>query len=466
MKFRGFVFLILPFAIMISGISVNAADFRVENAMISSTDWGNQKIEADVFNQSEDYKFVVAESKVEFEEGSNRSPRFTKKSFIFEPASSRHIEIPIEIPGNFGDGIINLNLYDVVDTLDQPLESQNFFSKEFDISITVPPELKVMSGKGLQIPPLEDFNETIDNSFSRILILLLHQGKSVDEIAKICGVESYYVKLYISQLQREKFIGADSKNYQPTFYVLDSESIGRVLPKIDEAISGLYDVIKNNLPTYDSVVNAMAQKGEITSDRDNLLEPSSVLYHRYPVVMGLLLWDILGRDFVNDGKQFSIFETPNMWRPNMGDYMYLAETDAENNGRSFYYYINEANGERFFCGLVPEGFKFDKDPNARRYLSLNMIFNQNYPPLYFSYNEIINQIPLSLLMDGATEFMVKLKKDLDSIFPPADNNKKELKGARLWCWNLVVTRLMEQFERNDILEKEGTGIYIMQKVGL
>nr|MBN2276136.1 hypothetical protein [candidate division Zixibacteria bacterium] len=464
MKSLGLVLLVMVSVLCFMDLAIGK-DFEVGQAEITATGWGKQSLVVDVTNLAPEYKFIVAECELSFDDPGNPSARYINRSFIIEPGGPFRIEVPIEIPGNFGQGLIYLNLYDVIDTLDQPLASQKFYSRDFQINIPIPQSIQPIVEAGIQIPPLADLNEMIDNQFSRILILLLHQGKTPIQIAKLCGVDDYYVKYYISQLQREGFIKADGNTFKPAFSVLDSAGVAQMMPYINETVDGLYRVISGNLRIYDSTVEAMARQGRITSDHHNLLESGSVLYHHHPVVEGLLLWDLLGRDFVNDGIRYILFKNPNVWRANMGEFMYLVQAPKNAVGRTFYYYPDEDNGERFFCGKIDPGFKFEKDLQARHYLSLNMVFNNSYPPVYYSYEDIIDQVPLSLLMNGVTDYAVKLKKEIDRIFPPADRDNTSMKGARLWCWDMVVTGVMNRLEENNILKPEGSGIYIFQNMG-
>lgn len=444
-------------------VSLSASNFEVGDVDFPAMKWGDQKVMINVTGLSEDYGFVLAETEIRFLGDVFVSPRFFRNSFIFEPLSSARLELPLEIPGNFGSGVTRISLYDVVDTLDQPLESQRFFEKEHKFDIDTPVQLKAVIDSGIQVPAFVDQTDAFDNLFSRMLVLLLHRGRSLDEIASACNTELDVVKSIASRLAESGYLKPVDTGFESNFAVIENDDISTLKQVIDLTIDSLYEIIARNLPAYDSTLRAMADAGTLTKDSNDLLDGGSVLYHTHPVIMGLLLWDILGKDFVNDGVQFSIFDQPESSEANMGNFMHMVVGDVHQIGKTFYYYINDPKGERFYCGGYGSVRSFHRHTDITGSFPVNLLFASGHPPLYFSYNEDKLRIPLSNLMDGTSEFIVRLKHEVGSAFYAKDM-LRFIRGIRYWCWNLIVSDLMDRFEENGVLERENAGVYVFQKV--
>jgi len=74
--------------------------------------WGKQNLSFEVTNQTDWLKFLVVE-------GSYATPhRVTRTNFILEPFAKLTVDPELEIPGNYGQMVLWLRIYDVVDTLD------------------------------------------------------------------------------------------------------------------------------------------------------------------------------------------------------------------------------------------------------------------------------------------------------------------------------------------------------------
>jgi len=450
---------------VIPGGFVFASDFTVNALKLTGSDWGYQTASFTLDYAGEEYKQVVVLSEVTFRGGALQPLRRAKRAYLIEPQSSTPVELAVIVPGNYGQGQIRIGLYDVVDTLDQLYDSQRFFVKEIPFDFKRPPALQKEITDDIILPAFVGNTDIFDNDFNRIMLALLHRGKRDAEIAELCGTDVEFVKDQLTRLYREGLIGVHGTSFAPRIMVIDRPLTEKLGPAIKLMAEKMYTVIKGNLPILDSTVQAMVAGGELTRDPNDALDGGAVLYHKYPLVMVLFLWDILGRDFVNDGKPFNIFAGSEPCNAEMGEYMYILTAGDEYRGRSFYYHIDEAGSERIYSGLGD--FKIycqaDYRARARNRMPINWNFSRENPDLVFMYNPDRIRIPLSFLMAGTTEYVDNLRRAVDSAYEP-DGEPGRVKGLRYWCWSLLVTYLMDHLEQGGELEPEGEGLYTFQRV--
>jgi hypothetical protein len=209
----------------------------------------------------------------------------------------------------------------------------------------------------------------------------------------------------------------------------------------------------------------MIADGRLTEDKRDALHGGTILYHKYPFTLTLFLWDLLGREFVNDGKPFDIFDASEPCNAFMGDYMHLVEGSG-NRGETFYYYTTEKDQDKIYCGIGD--YKVDCIPanyreRARRGLRVNWRFSHDKPALIFLYDAEKIRPPISVLMDGTMEHVDRLREKVHEIFGNG-NYERFQHGIKYWCWDMVVTELVKRLEKDRLLEKEGDGIYTFQSI--
>ena len=451
--------------LLAGGMTASSSDCQVGDVSFSSTDWGKQRAWVSLTDSSGDYKFVVARIEVSFPHSAISPKRISMSAFILEPLTTTRIEVPFEIPCNFDTGFIQFDLYNVVDTLDTLLESQKLLSNKYPTVHALPEGLKMLLPEKIEVPAFVDKNVTFDNYFTRVFFVLLHQGKSLAEISVLSGAGADYISSLTAQLQSWQYIKQDASGPKPAFAVIDKPAIDRLRPMIDIAVEDLYKTISVNIPRYDSTIEVLASSGKLTRDKFNLFDGGSILYHKYPVILTLFLWDKLGRDFVNDGVEFNIFANSNPCNAFMLEYMYLVGADKGNTGRSLYYYQKDPDGERIYC--ADSEIAINCTPrtgiSADGRALYDWFFAENSPSTYFSYDESKVAPGLSILAHGAGTSVANLKAEITKMFsgPPYGTY---FRGARYWCWNLIVTELLDKLTKGNLLTGEGSGFYILNKV--
>jgi predicted transcriptional regulator len=440
-------------SILTLSVTVSAQDFKVSEIKLSSTNWGTQKASFDLTNLGEYFSFVVATAEVDFPGNVIDSKRFTKKVFIIQPPEIEKLEMPFIIHGNIGKGTVLINFYNVVDTLDPLFESQKFYSRKFEFNIEIPKSLKAIVDSGLQVPSIVSLTGTFDNLFNRIVIFLLNRGKSLDEIAQSTGVEKSFVEKVASVLADEGLLDLHDSTYKPTFIVLENNQVEAFKPIIGRTVDDIYRTVTGNIHKYDSTLTALALKGLLTNDKSNVLDGGSILYHKYPVFLGLFLWEFLGSRFINNGNDILIYQGSDLCRARMGDYMFMIIGASDNVGTTFYNKLQSGNVDGFYCGATTPILKC----GGRKWA-----FEQDNSPIYYTYNEDKINLPLSILAEGVNDHITDLEKALFDNFPD-DKDKDSFRGVRYWCWGLVIDKLMDKLVENKVLEIEGKGVFLFQK---
>jgi len=128
-----FTFLI----ILVLATGLYASQYEIGEMKVSGMKWGPQNVTVKLVSHNLYYRFVLAETNISYSGISQVTSRHSIKKFIIEPQSDTSLVIPIEIPGGFGTGSVNVTLYDVVDTLDTPTESQAFYTGQIPMTISI-----------------------------------------------------------------------------------------------------------------------------------------------------------------------------------------------------------------------------------------------------------------------------------------------------------------------------------------
>jgi hypothetical protein len=442
--------------------TIQAQELTVSNIELPEAGWGDHSIKVEINNSGAGYKFIVAHAEVSFVEGILSPSRHYWQVIFSEPESNVKADIPVFVPTSYGKAQISLKMYDVIDTLDVLLESQKFFEKDVTHNFLIPPQIQHKIDIGL--PVLARQNELIDNAFTRVLMVLLGEGKSIEEIANMCETKQEFVESIVAALHQEKYLYLVEGRYKPNFMVISKDMVDDIQPAANETVDQLYEAIINNLPEYDKIVSEMVVNGQLTNDINDALDPGVVLHHKYPFIMTFLLWNLLGRDFISGGMPFNILEDSDPCNSNMGDFFYLVAGGEKSTGQSFYYHNKTRKGDAIYCGYgyfeirCPRNYKELKGQNKY----VRWTFSRESNEIAFLFNSETLVTPAKSLLPGTAEPVNALLGILEESFAGAAFDKYQ-RGAKYWCWNIVVTRLLDKLVENGILEKEGSGLYNFQK---
>jgi|WetSurMetagenome_2_1015567.scaffolds.fasta_scaffold55495_3 hypothetical protein len=450
--------------ILLAGMA-GAEGFQVGDINLSSTNWGNQTVNVNVLNISGEYKWIAVRTQVIFSDSLLTPRRNSQKTIFMEPDLNKKLELPYEFPGNYGRGVVRVSLYELVDTLDPLYESLRFFEKDIPVEFPVPDSLVGLVSDGINVPMYAEKSDLFDNLFNRLFFILLYQGKSLTDIARLTGADSVFVNMTLRRLMVEGLISQTDNVYDPNFAVIDISLISKLRPAMDSTMLSIYNSITAGLPRYDSLVADYLKTGKIKNDKNNLFDPGTVLYHKYPTVIGLLLWNRLGVDFVSDGMPFNIFVGSDPCAARMAEFTHFVLGNGNNMGRSLFMNFNDNNEEgKFYCSGDSVIFNcyLLSSPGV-----LPVVFDwavsEKNPMIYFTYNDAVTKEPLAILAGDAIGNIRNLKTKIEMELA-GSKNARHIRGIRYWCWNLIVTEVIKKLETDKVLIREGSGLYMFERM--
>jgi hypothetical protein len=460
LKYVFFLFLLIIGA----GIAVGQ-NFEVGDIDLSSSGWGRQSVTVNLRNISEDYKWIAVQTEVIFSDTLLSPRRNSQKSVFIEPNENRKLTLPYDFPGNYGKGMVRISLYEQVDTLDPLYESLRFFKKDIPVNFPVPDSLKELVAAGINVPMYSERTELFDNLFNRLMLILLYQGRTLDDVARLTGADSIFVNMMLRKFILDGLISQDNYIYTPKFAVIESSFIDKIRPLMDSTITSLYNSIKSGLPRYDSLVSDYVATGKLSRDKYNLYEPGSVLYHKYPTTLGLLFWNKLGRDFINDGKPLSLFVGSDPCSARMLGFTFMTTGNKKNLGRSLYLNLDEGNDEgKFYCSADSVIFNcYRLSPPGATNVAYDWNVSEKNPMMYFTYEDEVIKDALGILAGDSPQIINKLKTRIETELA-GSKNVSHLLGVRYWCWNLIVTEAIKKLEVDNVLAKEGSGLYLFERM--
>ncbi|PKK82813.1 MAG: hypothetical protein CVT49_11515 [candidate division Zixibacteria bacterium HGW-Zixibacteria-1] len=439
-----------------------ASQFEVSDLKVSGMQWGPQKITAVLTSHELDYKFIHAEAKVIFSGQSQETSRHSKANFIIGPDTTFPLDIPIRIPGGFGKGVVQVAIYDVVDTLDNTLPRQLIFSTDIPLNMEVPAPVANLVHTGIQIPLFVEQSEVFDNLFNRLILLQLQRGQNIKDIAAAFNTDPGFVKQTVTDLIGLNYIKQENNVFKPNVAVIDTDKAAALKELASPAINNLYDIIMANLPAFDDEIKEMVQQGKMTGDPNDLFDGASVLYHQHPVITAISLWDRIGKSFLNNGAPFSGYRRLGLCDVEIGDFMYLVVGDSTYSTKTFYFYDNDPQGKKFVSGVVDSYVTCSPQLKAGGRYPINSMFAQDRQPLYYTYNDVKCNEALTVLEQGIPAYIETLRTSFNNIWG-GNANDPAAKSARYWFWSYVAEKLIDKFEKDGKIKPEAN-LYIFQIV--
>jgi len=131
-------------------------------------------------------------------------------------------------------------------------------------------------------------------------------------------------------------------------------------------------------------------------------------------------------------------------------------------GNSFYYFYEGNNGTGFYCGLLDKPLMKYPTPRKLDGLPFKIKSGAEGTWKYYAYNLNKTEKMLAMLSNGMKEPIENLKAKLDAKFPIEKANSKML-GARYWCWNYIVEKLIVRLENDKLIERDNSDVFMMQE---
>ena len=450
----------LLFMIMASGLF--ALDYEVSDLKVSGMQWGRQEVTATVTSHELDYRFIHAEAKVSFSGGLQSISRKSEVNLVIPPDTVFLLEIPISIPGSFGEGVVEVSVYDVVDTLDRTLPRQLIYSGDIRFNSEIPEAVQKLVDGGIQVPLFVEQSEDFDNIFNRILLVLLARGRTLDEISKMCNTDFAFVRQIADDMRNKGYAVKQLSIYKPAVAVIDNDKAAALEALAKTTVDRLYDLYMANLSAFEAKVKEMVEQKLVTDDAYDLMDGASVLHHPHPSLTVLSLWERVGKNFINDGKLFSGYKRLSLCDVEIGDFLFLAVGDSSLVPRSFYFYDNDPRGMRFVSGIVDTYEKCTPQLKMGEKYPINALFPADRQPMYYSYAAAACDPALTVLEKGIPAYLETLRNDFNAIWG-GKADEQSSKSARYWFWSYMAERLIQKFDNNPSITPEAN-LYIFQIV--
>ena len=420
--------------------------------------WGDRKATFDVTNNSDELKFLAVETEIEFKEGYLNPQRRTIAHVILLPGATETVSARLYIPGNYGTGKGHISIYDVVDTLDIILSNQKCFEDNFMITFHPPESIQPYLEVELTFPPRVDVHPDFDNHLTRLMLVLLNEGKSIDEIASMTSAETSFVQTIYESMQSKGYIKweEDKPVLQfPLISVAEAEKAKQIAERVSDS---LVTIVRDNMDAYQAVMDSLIAAKALSADSNSFLSGGTILYHHYPVVAGLLLWWDLGQSFITRSAPLLIYDGTDECNAYIPTYMYAVQGGAFFNGTNFYSLMNKAG--RFgisFGDSLPvleceENFiKYDKQKRSARFT-----FANDFKQEIFTIDTSVVRPALNALKGDADSLLVDTYFELRDLATSFGHAKASY-GLRYWFWNLTASRTQVKLIQQGVIKRSGNG---------
>jgi predicted transcriptional regulator len=197
------------------------AELHVGAIDVLPLQWGKQAAVFEVTNNVNNVKYVTVEAKVQFSGSILNPSNRTTSNYLLKPLETRRLSFDLYIPTSFGKADVTISFYDVADTLDVLLPSQVFFTQSYSITFDIPAKLRsYIEEKVPQLSaaaPMIGRNPDFDSEFACALLILLDEGKTIEEIAALAEVDRAFVQEVLDSMIEKKYVRESDGSYRLTF---------------------------------------------------------------------------------------------------------------------------------------------------------------------------------------------------------------------------------------------------------
>jgi len=445
-------------------ISISAQEPEVEVIVgeigFPEKTWGKQNLEFEVTNQTDWLKFLVVETDVTFEGSYVKPHRVTRSNFILEPLATVTIDPELEIPGNYGQMVFWLRIYDVVDTLDDMSLGVQLFEQPFRVKFRTPEAVLPYFEERLSLSPMVGEHGMLDNEFERLMLLMLAEGKTLDEIAQICDAAPGFVQEVSKDMTGAKLLRKVDSGYEPIVPVITSEYAVAGRELADRVSDQLAALLTENLSGRRRLMDSLAQAGVYSNDSANFIEGGSLLFRPYPLVTGFYLWRTLGRMFIMGNRPLDIFRMTDPCNAKIGKFTYMVQGGDYYVGHHYYLASNSRSGfTAHFGDLIPEmecRTGFNRKLQARQ--NVDWSYGPSWSPEAFVYDTTLINPMLRMLDKGVEEVVRSISAELRQL--NSDHGHEGLSiGTRYWFWNLTASLIATKMVKAGTLVRPGNGQY-------
>ncbi len=448
-----------------SGVSAQDADIVVGEIKIPVLRWGPQKVVVDITNNADYYKIVSVVTGISFEGVYLDPSRSDRTNYFVEPSTTVTLEPEIVIPGNYGKASIEVQVYDVVDTLDELLSYQLMAKQPFTINYSLPEALVSYFQEEVTFPPMVSNSPDFETEFSRIAILLAREGKTLQEIADLTECDLAHVKHFMENMVERRYATRVGEDYRVLMPVITAAEATEARVIAEETADALVELVRTNLPAYEAKLKSMAAEGLIEATPDDFMHGGSVLYYTWPTVAGLFFWYDLGQDFIAPGTILSVFRGTDFCNAKIPLYMYAVQGGPYFNGTGFYTLeLAPGNMDVIFMDSIPDvGCIAGFEKYKKLFPGMQWAYEEGVEIEPFVLDTLLANTALSSLKSGAHDILARATAGLTDVVTKYGNEELRV-GHRYWFWNLTVSRALIKLDESGVVKRWGNGRYRFEEL--
>lgn len=420
--------------------------------------WGDRAAIFEVTNRSDNLKFLTVETEIEFTGGYLNPHRRTIAHIILPPGATETVSARLYIPGNYGTAKGQIRVHDVVDTLDVILPGQKCFEDNFMITFHPPESIQPYLDIELTLPPRVDVHPDFDNHLARLMLVLLNEGKSIDEIAGMTAADTAFVQTMYDAMQSNGYVKSEEDGpvlQFPLISVAEAEQAKEMAERVSDS---LVAIVRGNLDNYQRVIDSLIEVGSMSTDSNSFLDGATILYHRYPVISCLLLWWDLGQSFITRSAPLLIYDGTDECNAHIPAYMYAVQGGGYFNGTNFYSLMS--NSRRFGISFGDSLPVLECEENFIRVGRQNVLARFTYASDYrqetFMIDTLLVRPALNAIKGEADSLLVDTYFELRDLATSFGHAKASY-GLRYWFWNLTASRTQVKLVQQGVLDRRGNG---------
>jgi hypothetical protein len=453
--------------VVLSGLSA-AAQSEVQVGTIDPIKvvWGPQTIYAQITSAVDYPKFISAHVRIEFTGRYLNPKRAYRTNFLLEPGVMVSMPIKFEIPPNWGEAQISLEIYDVVDTLDDYFPDQKIAEEHSRLVFHVPEAMFSYLQERISMPPFTENSPLFDTELARLAFVMFRSGKDDRAIAELTKIDTIYLRQLMWKWKYYSFLihARPDSALRPTFPIITTAEAEAVRPIAIKTANELAAMIQKNVKGYQKVVDSLRASGSLPNDSNMVLHGGTVLYQQYPVVTALLLWYHLGRGFVGGTYPLDIYRETDPCNTHIPLWMVAVQGGDLFNGHHFINFsVSTGKPIIEFADSIPEIRCPEVSPYADRLQGGEWVYAEADAPEFFTFDTTLVHPALRALSAGSEKILQPAYDSLRTIAERFEANSF-VPGVNFWFWNLVATRTVDELTAKGVIRRRGNGHYRIESL--
>ncbi len=431
---------------------------------LSGLTWGERTVPLTVTNPSDYVRYLVISVETQFSDTADSylapNRRTVVKDYLV-PGEEKTLEPTVFVPGNYGDAEITFRVYDVVDTLDVLMPSYLIAEERLTRSFPAPASVEPYRSHPIRLPPRVGQHPYYDNELSRLMLLLIHEGKGRSEIAQVTGADSVFVNTVLGRLIDRGDVRQDDGQLSLAFAWIGRDQAAEFAEEAEALSDILVERIRSNVDAYWGIVDSLAADSVITTDRNLMMDRGGALYRLYPTIGGLLLWWDLGTQFITRSAPLIIWDRSDLCNSYIPTYMYAAQASDDQVGDHLYVATLSANSYQFIFSdhppeiICPEDFIL----RAMRGQRMNERYGeQDRARLIMFDSSLVRPALEALGGEGVYRLLYDTYLSLRDKAAEYGHPRFDY-GQRYWFWNLTATKTLDKLVDIGLVSPTHNGIY-------